>query len=165
MEVSVRNRQRAIKTGLSRIERVLKAALRHLSAGKIVMGRNLAAGRSFDPMKASVGVLLVGDRRMRNLNRAYRGKDSTTDVLSFSQLEGESSPNNTAELGDIVISLAQASRQASERGNTLNQEIELLLIHGLLHLIGYDHEINRYQGKKMKAVEKELAGVVKKMGR
>jgi rRNA maturation RNase YbeY len=139
--------------------------LRHLSAGKKVMGRNLAAGRSFDPMKASVGVLLVCDREMRDLNRVYRGKDHTTDVLSFSQLEGSSSQNHTPELGDIVISLAQASRQAEERGNTLSHEIELLLIHGLLHLIGYDHEKNRYQEKKMKATEKELSDAVKKVGR
>ena len=163
MEVSVRNRQRTIKTDLSRIEAVLQAALCRLASGGKVTGRNLAAGRFFDPMKASVGVMLVGDREMRNLNRVYRGKDSTTDVLSFSQLEGTLSPGNTPELGDIVISPAQAFRQAEERGNTLEQEIDLLLIHGLLHLIGYDHEKSRYQEKMMKAKEKELAGAAKKM--
>jgi probable rRNA maturation factor len=163
MEVSIRNRQRTIKTDLSRIEAVLRAAMCRLGAGGKVRGRNLAAGRSLDPMKASVGVMLVGDREMRNLNRVYRGRDSTTDVLSFSQLEGAPSPAYTPELGDIVISPAQASSQAVERGNTLEQEIDLLLIHGLLHLVGYDHEKNRYQEKKMKAMEKELAGAVKKM--
>jgi probable rRNA maturation factor len=98
------------------------------------------------------------------MNLEYRGIDRTTDVLSFSQLEGHTMQYGTADLGDIVISLAQARRQALERGATLEQEITVLLIHGLLHLIGYDHEISDYQYKKMKLKEKELFHALKKMG-
>jgi probable rRNA maturation factor len=165
MEISIRNRQRAIKTVPAGIERVLRAALKHLSSGSRVRGRNLASGLSFDPLKASLGVTLVGDREMRSLNLAYRGKDKTTDVLSFSQMEGLSFGQRAVELGDIVISPAQAQRQAVERCHSLNQEMRILLIHGLLHLIGYDHEKNSYQAGKMRIMEKELLDAVTKVGR
>lgn len=95
----------------------------------------------------------------------YRGIYRTTDVLSFSQLEGPLPQHESAELGDIVISPAQAKRQAGERGATLDQELALLLVHGLLHLIGYDHEKNRYQAKKMRDKETELLYAIQKVGR
>ncbi len=90
---------------------------------------------------------------MRELNLQYRGKDKTTDVLSFSQLE-TITPNFV--LGDIVINLPQAKRQALEHGLTFYNEISWLLVHGLLHLLGYDHEKNKYQARKMREMEKEL---------
>jgi probable rRNA maturation factor len=163
MEVSVRNRQKSIETNPTRIERVLKSALDYLASRKLGRGCNLATGLSFDPLKASLGVMLVSDRSMRTLNHAYRGIDRTTDVLSFSQLEGKLSQDHSPELGDIVISPAQALRQAGERGGTLDSEMDALLIHGLLHLIGYDHEKNSYQARKMRAMEKELLVAVKKV--
>lgn len=165
MEVSVRNRQKSIRTDPARIEQTLRSALDRLASSGGIRGCNLATGRSFDPLKASVGVLLVGDRCMRALNRDYRGIDRTTDVLSFSQLEGKLFQDHSPELGDIVISPAQALRQAIERGAAFEQEMDTLLIHGLLHLIGYDHEKNSYQARKMRAMEKELLGVVKKVDR
>jgi|WetSurMetagenome_2_1015567.scaffolds.fasta_scaffold00054_51 probable rRNA maturation factor len=165
MEVSVRNRQKSIRTDPARIERTLRSALDRLASSGGTRGCNLATGRSFDPLKASVGVLLVGDRCMRALNRDYRGIDRTTDVLSFSQLEGKLFRDQSSELGDIVISPAQARRQAVERGETFEQEMDTLLIHGLLHLIGYDHEKNSYQARKMRAREKELLLAVQKIGR
>jgi probable rRNA maturation factor len=163
MEIAVRNRQRTVNPDQARIEKIIRAALRHLSSAGRVRGRNLAKGLSFDPLTASVSVLLVGDRRMRALNLQYRGLDRTTDVLSFSQLEGPSLQQLSAELGDIVISPAQALRQAKERNETLAREMEILLIHGLLHLMGYDHEKSGYQARKMKAMEEELLGAVEKM--
>jgi rRNA maturation RNase YbeY len=109
---------------------------------------------------------------MRILTRRYRGVDSTTDVLSFPQDGNPPSPPFTKGgvrgvmsaqfrtpnviLGDIVINLHQAKRQAAEHGYTFNEELRLLIIHGLLHLIGYDHEKSRYQRNKMRAKEKEL---------
>src|SRR5215813_5720629 len=80
-----------------------------------------------------VSVLFCGDARMRTLNRTYRRKDSSTDVLAFPAGGGEL-------LGDIVISVPYASRQARRRGEPVSREIERLLVHGLLHLSGYDHE-------------------------
>ena len=78
---------------------------------------------------------------MRELNKKYRGKDKSTDVLSFSMREGETFPSNEKEnLGDIVISLDYARRQAKEFEVSLEDEIRRLLVHGCLHLLGYEHE-------------------------
>jgi probable rRNA maturation factor len=100
---------------------------------------------------------------MEMLNRTYRGVDKTTDVLSFPQLSAEdlksiSAIVKTSELllGDIVINLHRAIKQAIEHGITLNEELKRLTIHGLLHLLGYDHDKNKYQKKKMELKEKEL---------
>ncbi|REJ78279.1 MAG: rRNA maturation RNase YbeY [Acidobacteria bacterium] len=83
-------------------------------------------------------VVLVSDRRMRELNLTFRGKDRATDVLSFPYRDPEFS--DTEFLGDIVISAETASRQASENGLTLETELRQLILHGILHLSGYDHE-------------------------
>ena len=83
--------------------------------------------------KAELSVLFCGDARMRRLNRVYRGKDKTTDVLAFPAGAG-------ALLGDIVVSVPYAARQARRRGERASREIDRLLLHGYLHLLGYDHE-------------------------
>lgn len=107
---------------------------------------------------------------MRILNRQYRGVDRTTDVLSFPQYSAEmrkcGSEEVTAEfpnvqtsndvLGDIIINLHQAQRQSKEFGHTFNEELRKLLIHGLLHLIDYDHEKSKYHKARMERKEKEL---------
>jgi probable rRNA maturation factor len=87
----------------------------------------------------STGIAFISDRRMTELNKFFRGKDSTTDVLSFPHEPDEFDPDTT-NLGDIVISAEQAARQAEENGLTLENEIKQLILHGLLHLCGYDHE-------------------------
>jgi probable rRNA maturation factor len=84
-------------------------------------------------------VALISDRRMKELNAFFRGKDSTTDVLSFPH-EPDEFDKDTSNLGDIVISAEQAARQSKENGLTTENEIEQLILHGLLHLCGYDHE-------------------------
>jgi probable rRNA maturation factor len=93
---------------------------------------------------------------MRSLNRRYRGIDGTTDVLSFSLREGEFSAIQPALLGDIVISVPVAARQARELGHSLRREIERLLVHGLLHLLGYDHERGEQEAKRMRRKERQL---------
>ncbi len=93
---------------------------------------------------------------MRSLNRRFRGKDKVTDVLSFSAREGEFSHLQPDVLGDIVISVPRAKRQAAAAGRRLVQEIEILLIHGLLHLLGYDHERSRLEARRMKRREIQL---------
>jgi len=101
----------------------------------------------------------VNDRTIKLLNRTFRGVDKTTDVLSFpQQLRTPSSELRTPNfiLGDIVINLQRAKRQAIEQGITLNEELKRLTIHGLLHLLGYDHEKSRYQKDKMESKEREL---------
>jgi probable rRNA maturation factor len=98
------------------------------------------------PSGSEVSVLLCGDTRMRSLNRRYRRKDRSTDVLSF--------PGNGRALGDIVISVPYASREARRRNATTSREIDRLLLHGYLHLLGYDHETDDGQ---MEALEARLA--------
>ncbi len=80
-----------------------------------------------------VSVLFCGDVRMRRLNRDYRGKDRSTDVLAFPAEPGPL-------LGDIVVSVPYAARRARRRGEPRSREIDRLLVHGFLHLLGYDHE-------------------------
>ena len=112
--------------------------------------------RSIGLHNAELSVLFVGDRAMRSLNRRYRGKDKTTDVLSFSLREGAFSHIQPEVLGDIVIAVPTAARQASEAGHTLGREIEVLLVHGLLHLLGYNHERSDDEARRMKRRELQL---------
>lgn len=89
---------------------------------------------------ASVTVAFVSDRVMRSLNRVWRGKRGTTDVLSFPAEQTDFEEAVEATMGDVVISVEQAARQAAEHGLSLEDEIAQLILHGLLHLCGYDHE-------------------------
>lgn len=108
--------------------------------------------------KAELSILFVNDRRMKALNMKYRGVNKATDVLSFPIYTSlkEIPKDNSFLLGDIVINLPKAQRQAADHGFTLNEELGWLLIHGLLHLLGYDHEKSRYQKNKMESKEREL---------
>ena len=108
-----------------------------------------------------ISVLFVNDAGMRRLNNLYRGIDRTTDVLSFPLISAKPALHSRhLLLGDIVISLPQAKRQAEEYGTTFNRELSRLLVHGLLHLLGYDHEKSSYRAAKMRLLEAELAEVV-----
>lgn len=88
------------------------------------------------PEADSFAVRLSDDEELRRINRTYRGKDRTTDVLSF---PGETMPDGV-HLGDVVISLPAVRRQAADAGHTPGRELEILILHGLLHCLGYDHE-------------------------
>ena len=111
---------------------------------------------------AEVSVLLVGDKAMRTLNRHYRGKDRTTDVLSFPQREGRFSRIQPQVLGDIVLSLPTAARQAKAAGESYYSEIERLLVHGYLHLLGYDHERSRAEARRMDGRERRLREAIQR---
>ncbi len=89
-------------------------------------------------MSGSMSVTFIGDQRMQTLNRRYRGKDQTTDVLSFAAQEGDI-PLPNQDYGDIFISVPQIQRQARSYGVTYNAEMARMLVHGVLHLLGYDH--------------------------
>lgn len=106
---------------------------------------------------ADLTVVLVDDDAMRQLNRSYRGKDRPTDVLAFAMREGERAPGDDGNLGDVVISLDTATRQARRRRRTLPEEVRTLLIHGVLHLLGYDHERSAAEARRMQARERDLA--------
>jgi rRNA maturation RNase YbeY len=106
---------------------------------------------------AELSILLVSDRVIRDLNRRWRGHDRPTDVLAFSQREGPGGGPDGV-LGDVVISVDTAGRQAAAGGTTLGRETERLLIHGLLHLLGYDHERSAAEARRMRRRERTLAG-------
>lgn len=102
---------------------------------------------------AGVTVAFVSDRAMRELNRRWRGKRGTTDVLSFPSEQDAFEKAEGLSLGDVVISVEQAARQASENGLEFGEEMAQLILHGVLHLCGYDHE--RDEGE-MNALELKL---------
>lgn len=111
--------------------------------------------------------MFVNDKTMRELNLKHRGKDKVTDVISFPQINADieymsvSVQQMPLFLGDIVINLHQAKRQAIQNNSTFYDEVSRLLFHGLLHLIGYDHEKNTYQAKKMASAEAKLLEMIK----
>jgi len=88
---------------------------------------------------AELSILLCDDALIRQLNRDYRGIDRPTDVLAFAMTEGEGAALHPELLGDVVISLPTATKQARRAGKTISSEVTMLLAHGLLHLLGYDH--------------------------
>jgi probable rRNA maturation factor len=104
--------------------------------------------------EAEISLDLIGDLRMRRLNRKYRGKDATTDVLAFATQEAKGPPSFF--LGDVVISLHAAARQALEYGVPLDQEIVKLIVHGALHLMGYDHERSERDARRMRRREQAI---------
>src|SRR3954469_5844057 len=110
-----------------------------------------AASRQLSRAGASgeLSVVLIGDRRVRRLHRSFRGKGRPTDVLSF--------PQGGRVIGDVVISLDTARRQAREGGWTLARELRQLVAHGILHCLGHDHGDQR-KARKMAAAERRLLG-------
>jgi probable rRNA maturation factor len=102
---------------------------------------------------AEISILLVGDRRIRSLNREWRGVDEATDVLSFPLSDP---PGIGPLLGDVVMSVETAARRAREEGRPVGRELERYLAHGLLHLLGFDHE-RPEDASRMAEMEAELA--------
>ena len=111
--------------------------------------------RALGHARSEISVSLVGDEEISDLNEAWRGKKGPTDVLSFSLFEGEHREYRGAMLGDIVIGLPMAQRQARDRHRSLDDELGRLLVHGLLHLLGHDHEVEA-EARCMRAEERRL---------
>ena len=105
---------------------------------------------------AELSVALIGDTEMHTLNRDWRDKDRPTDVLAFALREGEDAGVHPDVLGDVVISLDTAARQAAARDATLADEVRVLLAHGILHLLGYDHERSPADARRMFAKQRAL---------
>jgi len=103
---------------------------------------------------SELSIELIDDRRMRRLNRIYRKKDRTTDVLSFPMREAGGP--RTKLLGDVVISVPRARRQARQAGRSMDEELAMLLIHGVLHLCGYDHERGEREARRMQRRERAM---------
>ena len=103
-----------------------------------------------------LSIALVDDAEIRRLNATYRHIDRATDVLAFAMREGDGRGLHPAVLGDVVISLDAAARQASARRVTVEDEVRLLLTHGLLHLLGYDHERSPAEARRMFGRQRSL---------
>lgn len=174
MPVLLQNRQRAVAVNCAWLGRTAEAVL--------------AAARV---EAAELSLVLVSDRRMRSLNRRYRKKDRTTDVLAFPLLDRRS-PAPAASLGprtrpgasgaggcdiaksrlrgvpillgDVVISMPTAKRQAAALGHSLRDEVARLLVHGVLHLLGYDHERSERDALLMARKEKAVLHAIRGKG-
>jgi rRNA maturation RNase YbeY len=105
---------------------------------------------------AELSVSLIDDAEIHRLNRDYRGSDRPTDVLAFALREGARAPGDDTVLGDVVISLQTAARHARSHRVSAAHEVRMLLIHGILHLLGYDHERSAAEARRMKAMERQL---------
>lgn len=140
MSIAIDNRQKKARLDLRRMRRSLKRVM-------------LALGCP----DGELSLLLVDDDQIRDMNRRYLQRDRATNVISFAMTEGECGAVNPRLLGDIVISAETAARDAARSGIDLMDEMEFLLIHGLLHLLGYEHEkTGAAEAKRMKAREREL---------
>ena len=130
--------------------KITAAELRRV-AGSVMAAEGVAPA-------VEIEVVLADETTVRDLNRLYRGKDEPTDVLSFAAMEGEAflaAPDEAPSLGEVVICLPIAKAQASDAGRAAAGEVAHLLTHGLLHLLGYDHEEDS-ESQRMKAREDEL---------
>ena len=114
-----------------------------------------------------LGLVIAGDETVHELNRSYRSVDSTTDVIAFALSErgGKAElfvtpPDDIIHLGEIIVSYPQAKRQADEQRHPLERELALLVAHGVLHLLGYDHELPE-QEQKMRAMESKVLDAIK----
>jgi len=143
IRVALANEQRIVKVDVSRVKRTARRVL--LEMGFV---------------KAELSLLLVDDEPMRRLNARYRSIDRPTDVLAFAMSEGPFSEMNPHLLGDVVISTETALAQARKASRRVNAELDALLVHGILHLIGYDHERSRADARLMREKERRLLHIL-----
>lgn len=149
VKVSVKNNQKDIKVPVG-----IRLLIRRCCQAVLTM-----EGFAQD---AEVSVSFVSNNEIRRLNKAYRGKDRVTDVLSFPLgADGKYDTNKEtgcALLGDVVISLETAMRQAEIYGHSLEREIGFLTVHSMLHLLGYDHEVSPLEERIMREKEEQVLG-------
>ena len=114
-----------------------------------------------DSPDKEISISFVDDKNIKQLNKQYLGKDKSTNVLSFSLQEGEQGDINPQILGDIIVSVETAKRDALYGKLTIAQEIDFLIIHGILHLLGYNHEnTTKKETNKMQQKEKDLFNAI-----
>ncbi|PNR96721.1 rRNA maturation RNase YbeY [Petrotoga sp. 9PWA.NaAc.5.4] len=132
MRVNIINQQEIKKINSKKIKEIVKSILI----------------KEIGDKKSEINILIADDETIKNYNK-YRGKDEPTDVLSFAYGLSQSI------IGDIVISVESIERQAGDFGNTFEEEFFYILIHGVLHIIGYDHEVSEEEAKKMFKIQDE----------
>ncbi len=139
MKIWIRNLQRLIPLDSRKLKKVAKTIL-----------------ADFALPDAEVSISFVDDGRIQELNRRYLGRDKPTNVLAFSMREGEFASLHPQLLGDVVISVDTARRQSNRFGLNETEMVILLMIHGILHLLGYDHEGTKKGASKMALKQKEM---------
>ncbi len=139
MEILFRNAQRKFKIDRHCLLRLIENALGDLA-----------------PPNSEISIILVNDDKIRKLNKEYRGKDKPTDVLAFPQDEEALGDKGGRLLGDVVVSVETARRQAREHFLSDEEELILLVVHGALHLLGYDHDRSIKDKKKMQKITKKI---------
>jgi probable rRNA maturation factor len=145
MAISIENRQKKFKIDRRRLRSSLKRLMREIHCEE-----------------SELGLLLVDDDQIREFNRAYLNRDRSTNVISFAMREGEFSDINPQLLGDIILSVETAHRDAAAGRLDFMDEVEFLIIHGLLHLLGYEHENTTVkEARRMKVRERELFSLLR----
>jgi probable rRNA maturation factor len=140
MSISIQNRQKSQRIDTGRVRRSLKRLLNELNR-----------------KDSEISILLVDDLQIREINKSYLKRDCPTNVISFSMKEGSFGHIHPEILGDIILSTETAARDALSGHLEFMDEVEFLLIHGLLHLMGYNHEnTGADEAEKMKSREREL---------
>ena len=141
MKIDIQNLQNIVKINKNKIIECVKCVLKTMSEDD-----------------AELSLVLVNDMHIRNLNWKYRRKDSATDVLAFPMRDARGLSGSI--LGDVVISVETAKREARKRKKDFQEELDLYFVHGILHLLGYDDEKPRAR-KKMKEKEREILKLLK----
>jgi probable rRNA maturation factor len=145
MSILIEDRQKKINVNLRYVRRLLNKIMKYL-----------------DCKDKEISLLFVDNNEIREINKRYLNRDYSTNVITFSLTEGEFGNINPKVLGDIVISVETASRDAEEAGTELNDELEFLMIHGMLHLLKYNHEnTSEDEVNKMESKEQEVLGILK----
>ena len=145
MSILIEDRQKKINVDLRRVKQVLSKIMNYL-----------------DCKDKEISLSFVDNNEIRKINKRYLNRDYSTNVITFSLTEGEFGNINPKVLGDIVISVETASRDAEEAGTELNDELEFLMIHGMLHLLKYKHEnTSEDEVNKMESKEQEVLGILK----
>jgi len=127
---------------------------------RLLARRARTAMKALGHGRSELSIALVDDAAIAELNAGYRDKRGPTDVLSFSLLEGEDAEHRGGLLGDVVISVETAARQAAERRRGLDDELARLMVHGLCHLVGHDHERDD-EAREMAAEERRLRRAIR----
>ena len=145
MSTLIENRQKKFTIDRRRLQKSLKRLLKEVHC-----------------QECELSLLLVDDDQIREYNKTYLGRVGSTNVISFAMREGEFGDINPQLLGDIILSVETAYRDAAKGGIDFMDEVEFLVIHGLLHLLGYEHEnTSDAESRRMKARERELSSLLR----
>jgi probable rRNA maturation factor len=143
MEVLIDNRQSSCGISLKKIQQTVKVILGALNCPD-----------------GEISILIVDDPQIEKLNRKYLNRTGPTNVIAFPMREGEFSHLSPHLLGDVVISTDTAAEEAQNSGMTMEQRFKELLVHGILHLFGYDHETSEQDARKMEKKSQELLELI-----